>query len=337
MLKVATRERFAAETQVGAYPWRLAHTEASAEAPAGPVVVLHGLASAGRSLAAATLPLADHGLHVLLPDLLGHGASPYPSDEAYDVECHLQALRSWLDATSVGGEPVWLVGYSLGALLAIAWAAREPARIRGIVAISAPLFLDGADARRTLARGDLICRLSLRAPRLASLLTHVTCGAEGLGARVSRVQRLRRAYTWLLVNGYGPRPAPGGEAVATPADVEAGLLCGLEVCWLHSWESMYQSLMRCIVDYNIWPELEQVRDLGIPLRFIHGDHDAIAPVERVRLAAQLGHWPVHEYAGAAHSLAMTHAPALRQALASYLTEPGGPSGNRTGSSAAWGI
>ena len=65
-----------------------------------------------------------------------------------------------------------------------------------------------------------------------------------------------------------------------------GLFRGMELCWLHSWESMHGSLLRCIMEYNIWPELEQVRDRDIPLFFIHGECDTIAPIERVRLAAQ---------------------------------------------------
>ena len=144
-----------------------------------PVVALHGLASTGDSLTAATRPLADAGLRVYVPDLLGHGASPYPADATYDVACHVKALRDWLDETDIGRERVWLVGYSLGALLAVAWAAREPDRVRGIVAISAPLFLDGMDARRTLMQGDPVCRLALRAPGLMRLVTRATCGPVG--------------------------------------------------------------------------------------------------------------------------------------------------------------
>ncbi|MBF6590287.1 MAG: alpha/beta fold hydrolase [Ktedonobacterales bacterium] len=319
MLQVQTRNRTHRSPPVASSAPALAYIGRGAGAD-GPVVVgLHGLASAARSLAASVLPLADDGARVYLPDLLGHGASPYPAGDPYDIESHVAALGQWADAT-VGHEPLWLVGYSLGAQLALAWAAREPERVRGVVAISAPLFLDGADARRTLARGDLMAWLMLRAPALGWALTRLTCGSDGLGVRLSAVRSFQRLYIWALVHGYGPRPAPGGEALASRADVEKGLLCGMELCWLHSWEAVYRSLLRCIVDYSSWPDLARARMNKLPVIFIHGDQDTIAPVTRARLAAAVGPWPIIEYAGAAHSLALTHAHALNRELARHLAE-----------------
>jgi pimeloyl-ACP methyl ester carboxylesterase len=319
MLQIPPIEQANIVQAVARHPARLAHVERGASSAGPAVVALHGLASARSSLTAAVLPLADHDLRVYVPDLLGHGLSPDPLGDSYDIASHVAALNTWA-ADSIGPEPIWLVGYSIGALLAMAWAAREPARVRGVVAISAPLYLDEADARRTLMRGDLMARLMLVAPGLARLVNRLLSGTEGLGARLSAVRRLQRAYLWALVHGYGPRPAPGGEALASPRDVEAGLLRGLEACWLHSWESMYLSLRRCIVEYRIWPDIERLRDHQIPLLFIHGDQDILAPVERVRMAAGLGAWPTIEYAGAAHSLALTHAPALARALTHHFTE-----------------
>jgi pimeloyl-ACP methyl ester carboxylesterase len=315
------RARVATTRALPEHPARLAYVERGAGGAGQSVVVLHGLASAGRSLAAAALPLADLGMHIYLPDLLGHGASPYTANDRYDIESHLGALRRWQREAAVAG-PVWLVGYSIGALLAMAWAAREPEWVRGIVAIGAPLYRDALEARQSLTKRDLFVRLMLQTPWLAKPLTRLMCGPEGLGVRLSGVHFLRRAYTWALVHGYGPKPAPGGEALASPTDVEAGLLCGLEVCWLHCWESVSRSLEHCIIQHRAWPDLERLRDLDVPLLFIHGDQDALAPVQHVRSAARLCRWPVIEYAGASHSLAMTHAPALNRALADHFTAVG---------------
>jgi pimeloyl-ACP methyl ester carboxylesterase len=321
MLQIPARARTDTAPAVARHPAKLAHVERGASSTGPAVVALHGLASARGSLMPAMLPLADHGLRVYVPDLLGHGSSPYPADDPYDIESHVGALSRWA-ADTVGPGPVWLVGYSIGALLAMAWAARAPAQVRGIVAISAPLYRDEQDARHTLMHGDLMARLMLVAPGLARMINQVLCGVDGLGARLSTARHFQRAYTWALVHGYGPRPAPSGEAVASPRDVEAGLLRGMEACWLHCWESMYLSLLRCIVEYRIWPDIERIRERRIPLFFIHGDQDTIAPVERVRMAASLGSWPTLEYAGAAHSLALTHAPALTSALVSHFTRDG---------------
>src|SRR5215469_9574679 len=87
------RARVATTPALPEHPARLAYVERGAGGAGQSVVVLHGLASAGRSLAAAALPLADLGMHIYLPDLLGHGASPYTANDRYDIESHLGALR----------------------------------------------------------------------------------------------------------------------------------------------------------------------------------------------------------------------------------------------------
>lgn len=147
----------------------------------GPTVIgLHGLASTGRSLRPALCHLVNHGIRVLLPDLLGHGASPWPSELAYDLDDHLAALEAWANGT-LGSEAVWLVGNSMGALLALAWAARNPSRARGVVAISIPLFASTTEARAYLVRGDAMAWLMLRYPDVARALCRRLCGEAGPG------------------------------------------------------------------------------------------------------------------------------------------------------------
>src|SRR5438045_1566 len=121
----------------------LFHTQLGTTGPA--VIALHGLATANRLLSRRLAPLADCA-RLFFPDLLGHGRSPWP-DCPYGVREHVDALHNWRLGLGLGPEPVYLVGVSLGALLALQYAADEAAccgasTVRGVVAISTPAYPD---------------------------------------------------------------------------------------------------------------------------------------------------------------------------------------------------
>jgi len=283
-------------------------------------VGLHGLASSGRTMRHALKSLADAGMPVLLPDLLGYGASPRPVGMAYDTETHLAALHACVEKRLGTERPLWLVGSSMGALIALAWAAREPDRIRGVVALSAPLFISAADARRNLARHDPMAGLMLRAPGMMRIACHLLCGEHGPGLRASRVRALRGVFGRGALVMYGL----GGLRPVADADelplAQSGLLEGFEDVWLHSWESLNDSMIRCIIERQAWPDLERLRELGTPILFLQGDRDALAPVVRVRQAAGYGGWPLREYPRATHALTISHGQSLGREIATFIAQ-----------------
>jgi len=81
------------------------------------VLCLHGVTSHGRHFArlAAALP----GFHVVAPDLLGHGFSPY--EPPWTIADHVEAI-----VETVGVEPGMLLGHSFGGRLALELTARFP-------------------------------------------------------------------------------------------------------------------------------------------------------------------------------------------------------------------
>src|SRR5882672_5226649 len=120
------------------------------------IVFVHGLivdnlASWYFSVACAAAPFAD----VLLYDLRGHGRSERPKS-GYAVDDMVLDLGGMLDAT-LGALPVYLVGNSFGALLAVQFAKQFPERVSGLVLVDGHLGNDGFADRmvRTLSlRGE---------------------------------------------------------------------------------------------------------------------------------------------------------------------------------------
>ncbi|HXF98636.1 MAG TPA: alpha/beta fold hydrolase [Gaiellaceae bacterium] len=96
------------------------------------VVCLHGVRNHGRHFArlAQVLP----GFHVLAPDLLGHGFSPW--EPPWDIETHCDAI-----VETVGTEPAVLVGHSFGGRLAFELAARAPKLVPGLVLLDPAILL----------------------------------------------------------------------------------------------------------------------------------------------------------------------------------------------------
>lgn len=96
------------------------------------VVCLHGVTSHGRHF--ARLAEALPGFHVLAPDLLGHGLSPY--EPPWDLETHLDAI-----VRTVGTRPAALVGHSFGGRLAFELAARAPKLVPKLVLLDPAILV----------------------------------------------------------------------------------------------------------------------------------------------------------------------------------------------------
>ena len=96
------------------------------------VVCLHGVTSHGRHFARLAEALPE--LHVVAPDLLGHGSSPY--EPPWRINDHLDAI-----VETVGLEPGMLVGHSFGGRLAFELAARYPELASRLVLLDPALLV----------------------------------------------------------------------------------------------------------------------------------------------------------------------------------------------------
>ena len=98
-------------------------------------ILLHGSRDHSRSwdaLANALLP--DY--HVIAPDLRGHGNSGWSQDGRYDFAAYLSDLAALAEQLALGPQrQAILIGHSLGAHIALRFAATYPEMIRRIVAI----------------------------------------------------------------------------------------------------------------------------------------------------------------------------------------------------------
>ena len=113
---------------------RALHVESWGDAAAPRVVYLHGVTGHGGH----ARELAENWLgdcHVLAPDLLGHGSSPY--EPPWDLDEHVDAILA-----SVGPEPAAWIGHSFGGRLAFELAVREPQAVEKLVLLDPAMLVD---------------------------------------------------------------------------------------------------------------------------------------------------------------------------------------------------
>ncbi len=192
----------------------------AADATHGPrIVLLHGLAGDVQSWAQVAAALMRAGRHVTAIDLPGHGST---SVEAADIDTMAATVAAFLDG--LDGEPIELVGHSLGGAVAARVARRASSRVRRLTLL-APVGLDRAidvDFVRGIVRArtsgglqHLLRRLVVRPATLT------TAQLDALAAELSRGRLINLADTTV---------DDGGQQIDITGDLRA-LAMPVRVVW----------------------------------------------------------------------------------------------------------
>jgi pimeloyl-ACP methyl ester carboxylesterase len=190
--------------------------------------------------------LKERGQRNVLIDLLGFGNSPRPWIR-YTTEVHLQSLRCTIEKERA---PVTLIGHSLGAVLALAYAARYPSQVRALVLIGMPNFggLPGA-AKWFDAKPGGWLYTNMWAMALACVLTRRVAG---------------RLLPLLLKK--------------VPRELAEDMVKHNMASWVTTlWEVLYQADVCFLADHV---------DPRIPVLLLHGSADRSAPIEGVRMLVE---------------------------------------------------
>ena len=220
------------------------HTRVAGNGP--PIVFLHGLGASSRYWPAEFDELSDRH-HLAFLDLLGFGRSPMPS-VSYDLKCHLDALNVTLAALGEHGAATF-VGHSLGALLALAFAAERRNHDHRVIAFGLPAYPSPESARRHIGSLSAMARMTVEGSWMARAMCYSLCAARP-------VARLAAPLI----------------ARDVPAEVARD---GVD----HTWTS-YSGSLDVIVNENGAREWASV--LGPRLTIIQGIADAVAPPDAVR-------------------------------------------------------
>jgi pimeloyl-ACP methyl ester carboxylesterase len=99
-----------------------------------PLVLLHGATGSGGDHFAGLRPVLATAFRCYMPDARGHGGTAWDPSESWTTVDLVADVDAFVDA--VGLASFHLLGYSMGGMTALHFAARFPDRIRTLVAIS---------------------------------------------------------------------------------------------------------------------------------------------------------------------------------------------------------
>ena len=93
-----------------------------------PIIMLHSASSLGAADFAAQLPSFTRAFRVYLPDARGHGRTAWNVTDGFGQELLTADVEAFADA--LGLDTFHLLGFSMGGMTALQFAARRPERVR---------------------------------------------------------------------------------------------------------------------------------------------------------------------------------------------------------------
>ena len=95
--------------------------------------MLHGATSLGAKDFAAQIPLFSRAFQLILPDARGHGRTTWDAAQGFRYDWLVDDLAAFVEA--LGLETFHCVGFSMGAMTALQYAARHPERLRTLTIV----------------------------------------------------------------------------------------------------------------------------------------------------------------------------------------------------------
>lgn len=250
-----------------------------------PVVLIHGWPLSARSWSAQTGALQDAGYRVIAYDRRGFGRSDKPeSDYGYDTLA--DDLQRILEERDLQGAT--LVGFSMG----------------------------GGEVARYIGRhGEARLRSVVFAAAVPPAMMQTTDNPEGpLTTEKDRqmkdgLEKDRDAFFDPFMRDFFS--AHGVLQVSEPQRSEAIALCH---------QSAQHAALACMDSFGLTDFRNDLSQITVPTLVIHGDADAIVPIEGSGLRTHriVGHSELVTLAGAPHGLNVSHADAFNAALLDFL-------------------
>jgi cis-3-alkyl-4-acyloxetan-2-one decarboxylase len=122
------------------------------------VVLLHGMAASHSYWDKVVFALSGP-VKSLCIDLLGFGKSPKPKGADYSYQEHLRYVKDVVEKNNQK-LPLVLVGHSMGALLAVRYAIKNPKDVKSLVLINPALYKNAQEAKRGITSDNIIRRMA---------------------------------------------------------------------------------------------------------------------------------------------------------------------------------
>ncbi|GAB4571761.1 MAG: alpha/beta hydrolase [Anaerolineae bacterium] len=248
------------------------------EAANGAILLIHGVAEhSGRyEHVAAHLTAQDYAVYTM--DLRGHGRSPgrraYVAKYTHLLD-DLAAYLGMVEASHPGGR-IFVLGHSMGGILALALAGRQQTRLAGLITSGAPVNLRETSSRALQMVGTAVARI-------APVMPLVRLDA----ATISSDPAVRAAYDSDPLNYRGALPVQTGvQLVALADDARAQLprLTLPALCMHGAQDRLADPSALDVLARELASEDKTIR------RYEGMYHEIFNEVERARVLADVAAW-----------------------------------------------
>lgn len=203
-----------------------------------PIVLLHGLAGSARYWDEFSKVLSKN-YRAFAIDLLGFGRSPKPRAIDYTIEDHIESIIYTLKRLKIT-DPVILVGFSTGAIIAAALAGGYSQLVKKLILVSPPVYESPAQAKKYLAAASPLPEHLLYGPT-AKVACLIFCHT---------LRPLTRQILPLFLKSM-----PRGVA---------------QDSLLHTWRSYSRTRDNVLSQDNV---VSYLADLSVPSKLIYGQED----------------------------------------------------------------
>ena len=275
-------------TWAGSDPARMTLAHTLTGRPGGQVVLfLHGITGSRNYFLKKSRRLAED-YRLLLPDLPGFGDSPKPRTD-YTIQFFRDTVRNTLEAAGCHRRKIHIVGHSLGALIALEYAARYPDHVDRLALVSLPRFETPDTAHEYFWQGSPSYRRLLNEHSLRRNLAQWR--RSGLGMAVQYIVRFPLAV--------------------------------IRDSRKYTLNSLTSTLENCLLNYRVDEVL--ARQPRIPILMLHGRLDQVAPLENVRqLPGEHENIRLVEIDGSGHHIFLTHTRRCLDLISEHLQGEPGP-------------
>ena len=249
------------------------------------IIFLHGITGSRRYWGKKVRPLAAN-YRLILPDLIGFGLSPKPHVD-YTIDLYRDSVRSLIEEIGLADRPLAFVGHSLGALIALEYAARYQPQVSRMALLSTPRYSDPVTAHARFWKGSPNYRRLLNEHSLAETVAQLK--RSGLEITLRYMFR----FPWpVLIDSHK-----------------------------FTVRSLTSTLELCLLNYQVDRILPSVPP--VPTLLIHGELDSVAPLEYVLpLPGAYPQIRLKTRRGTGHHLFLTHTRWCMKLIADFLSEMG---------------
>jgi pimeloyl-ACP methyl ester carboxylesterase len=281
------------------------------------MLLVHGLGGAHLNWMAVAPQLAER-YRVYALDLPGFGRSPLAGRRS-TIDANVDLLTRAI--TQLSGSPIVLIGNSMGGLLSIGAAARQPQLIDALVLV---------DPAVPAPRGEFPPRLDQVSRTFLATAFMPRWGAKRLSRAVAALgpESLVRE-TMRLVSSDPSR--------IEPAVVQAHIALEAERLAESSWHESFYAATRSLVAALALKRkvLRWVDEVVAPTLLLQGDRDRLVPLASARnIAALRPDWEYHEFAGAGHVPMLEVPGEFNEVVGDWLTRHDGAADHRVAEATA---